>query len=395
MIGLWLDEWKKIRKNRFLWIFVCLFFFINLYQIFNTYKFHKQTSEEYQNGYEKIYGELKGSITKEKVQFIIDKFNQTQLEQGTELDHAGEKNEEGYTGYVLGDQALMSDFYARMKYAYEYGQWSNQIVGTIEKNIDFFQKINLNDQVRKNEMLKEYFADRKLEEFFVMDQWIHYIEYDFSSLLMILLIAFCAVALVLEERQTEMELLIHTTYIGRKRNRMAKLLAVFLYVCLLTVFFRGMDLILFSWLFGYEGWNQPVYSLEVWQMGLYKITMWQYVGMDLLLKLLAMMIFGAISLGAAQYGKNLFIIYICIGMVFVSFFVFHIQGWDMVTPLSLITNRNLIQDLSMVSFFHKPYSALESTVIGNIGILLLCSILFCHNFNIERVIHRFRCIRYR
>lgn len=73
MIGLWLNEWKKIRKNRFLWIFFCLFFFVNLYQILHTYEFYKQTSEEYQTGYEKLYSELKGSITKEKVQFIINK----------------------------------------------------------------------------------------------------------------------------------------------------------------------------------------------------------------------------------------------------------------------------------------------------------------------------------
>ena len=89
----------------------------------------------------------------------------------------------------------------------------------IEKNNDFFQGIGLNNQVQKNEMLKKHFADRKLQNLFVMDHWIYYIEYDFSSLLVILLIAFGTVSLVLEERQTEMEQLIDTTCIGRKRTK--------------------------------------------------------------------------------------------------------------------------------------------------------------------------------
>ena len=394
MIGLWLNEWKKIRKNRFLWIFFCLFFFVNLYQILHTYEFYKQTSEEYQAGYEKLYSELKGSITKEKVQFIINKFNETKVEQGTELEYAGEKNKEGYTGYVLGDWALMSDFYDRMKYAYEYEQWSDQIVKKIEKNIDFFQGIGLNNQVQKNEMLKKHFADRKLQNLFVMDHWIYYIEYDFSSLLVILLIAFGTVSLVLEERQTEMEQLIDTTCIGRKRTKLAKLLAAFFNTCLLTVFFRGMDLILFAHLFGYEGWSQPIYSLEVWKMELYKMTMWQYVGMDVLLKLLGMMIFCAVCLVVVRYGKNVFVIYICIVAILIGFFACHIQGWDAITPFSLITNRNLIQNLSIISIFHKSYSALEWASIGNISVLLLFSILFCSNLNIKQVMNNFKRNRY-
>ena len=129
-------------------------------------------------------------------------------------------------------------------------------------------------------------------------------------------------------------------------------------------------------------------------MELYKMTMWQYVGMDVLLKLLGMMIFCAVCLVVVRYGKNVFVIYICIVAILIGFFACHIQGWDAITPFSLITNRNLIQNFSIISIFHKSYSALEWASIGNISVLLLFSILFCSNLNIKQVMNIFKRNRY-
>lgn len=350
-------EIKKIFTKSTL-VLLLILLFANTINIAVNYN---QTSDEiYERGYSNVYNRVKGTITNDKISFIAKN-----LEKMTNLVNENkysseEVDDDTYTGYVYGDMSVFQDIYNEMYTAALYNESISEKLAIIEENISNAKQ---GSSKAVYEELKERMINRVILKYYNTAGMEAYLDYDFSTILIILLVITCVVQLYTIDRKSEMLLLIGTTKKYYEQYTRGKLLSVFFIIFFSVIFFRLVDYVIFKQFNYVEGFLNPLYSLPYFNFTYSNITIIGYLLVDIIYKILIIYFFALIIIVLSKFIKKSFIL---VGISVLLIFGLLNLEYYFYFPVALLQSKIIFQTGKLISFL---------SIIVNIPIIQIIFII--------------------
>lgn len=382
-------ELKKIMHKKHIVITLLFFIIINIIKINFDYKKSNAGKLEFNRAYWTVYEKVKGSLNRENMNFVIDNYKNL-----SEIVDSGNfetevKDDSTYTGYIYGDMNLFKKLYDDMNYRYNYSKNMQEHIKLSEENIEFYKSVNNTYEILKNKNIKTIYSNRQIESFYDTEGFYNYINYDFSSLLILMLLILGLSSVFSIEKECEMDLLLKTSKIGKVKVANAKILASFIYSMIICLIFFLVDVLVFSINFKLEGPFSKLYSIKEFVFTPLNISILCYCLLNDLLKIIgfftvsiAIIFFSNIFEKA--YSALLFSITTVILFIFSSINLENIL-FNSLNPIFLLINRNLFVKYRVVNLFNYPIPIAFLHVITNtiliIVLLIITKILYKRNFS--------------
>ena len=378
-------------RKHFLKLPVCavviIFLLLDAFQISNVYQDKSVFSivPEWQARYENLYPVYGGQITDKKIKELMTYYRPLKAEGNL---HPGSEYEEALM--------LQKCFVEPLQYAYEYRQDAAQISKRALENADFYQQMGNIYASRKNQQIAGMFSGRWIPELHYTEMYQHYLQYDFSVFLVLLLVIYGLVNVFVLEKETEMELLLQTTIQGKRKSATAKLLASVLFVISISILFWLADFLLFGCMFGsFDGGNCPIYAIEYFEASPLSMSLFFYALGTMVLKTVGALIFGMIVLLLSRLCKNT--LFPFVGSVFLigsCLLAYNADLPSVCNPVSLLVCRDLFHWVDFVDLAGIPVLTWQLCLGTALLMLTVFSIvILCANRKCVKFIRRGGLIR--
>ncbi len=326
---------------------VILFLLLDAFQISGVYQGKSIFSivPEWRARYESLYPVYGGPITEEKIRDLMAYYRPLKAEGNL---RPGSEYEEALM--------LQKCFVAPLQYAYEYRQNAARIAERALENADFYRQMGNIYDSRKNQQIAEMFSGRRIAELHYTEMYQHYLQYDFSVFLVLLLVIYGLVNVFVLEKETEMELLLQTTVQGKRKSAAAKLLASVLFVIGISLLFWLADFLLFGCLFGsFDGGSCPIYAIEYFETSPLSIPLFFCALGAMALKTVGALVFGMAVLLLSRLCKNA--LFPFVGSIFLigsCLLAYNADLPSVCNPVSLLVCRELFHRVDFVDLAGIP-----------------------------------------
>lgn len=362
MSFLYLEARKGILR-RYTLIALALFLCLNTVKIIADYRAGEirpvaANTSGMQTGYNTIYERIKGPITEETVRFLTSEYQRLDdlTADGT---YSREPQEGTYSGYIFGDYYLLhSYFYPHMEYSVKYSSDMEEILAQAKENVAFYQESGNVAGAAENAYILQHYADRAIPAFYLYDGWEALLSYDFSDLLILLLLILAVAPTFTREKENGMTLILSSCKRGRWPLLFSKCGAGVMFAWILTILFALSNLLVFGLLCGFEGWSSPLYAIESYQYTPFSGSILLFYGLMSGMKAIGFSVTALLLIFlSACFQKSLYPCLIglglgaalnyCAGWALSS--VWWKQALSCISPFTLTSASKLLESLSGVS----------------------------------------------
>lgn len=373
-------EFVKIFRKPYVIVSILLFTLINFAAIFISNKGYQQwVMEEYQN--EVCMEFLCGPIDSQTIDRVINETKRlTDIVASQEFSREYDPNTT--TGYLFGDFNLYYGYLEpNLKFAVSYAYDMQDVLERAEDNIQFYEQVGSIKELNKNHDIIRLYSGRSINEYWNLYGARYLLFYDFSGLLIILLLVLTLTPSFVAERENRMDQLFPTFPSGERKINSTKFSFIILITLIYCVWFFVMDLIGFALFSHLQGFSMPLFSVQEFQLTPLTLSVVQYYGVSLILKFFGMLI---VSFYIAILSKFLpKTVYVFLGSVLpLVLFVFWLPrahsafGWlDFVNPIHLIKNRYLFLSYNPIFIGSTPIQPVFIAVLVAMLLMLASSII--------------------
>ncbi len=204
-------ELKKIVRNRLLLFLLVLLMAVNLSQIVSDFQMQYGEHDRLFEGKQSVYDAVEGSWDLATIeQVVTTKQKLDQLISGG--DYSTEHNQsDTITGYLFSDAMLYEEVEAQMKSLYHYERTMTEHTQMTQENVAFYQSNDNAYQVNRNRLMADTYVGRSVSGYYAMEGMERYLQYDFSTLLILLLVLPLLSPIFAKEREIEMDGLLRLT----------------------------------------------------------------------------------------------------------------------------------------------------------------------------------------
>lgn len=359
---LYLEARKGILR-RYTLIALALFLCLNTVKIISDYHAGEirpvaANTSGMKTGYDKIYEQIKGPITEETVSFITSEYQRLD---GLTADgtYSREPQEGTYSGYIFGDYYLLhSYFYPHMEYSVKYSADMEEVLTQAKENVTFYQESGNTAGMVENAYILHHYTGRAIPEFYLYDGWEALLFYDFSDLLILLLLILAVAPTFTREKENGMTLILSSCKRGEWPLLFSKCGAGVIFAWILTALFALLNLLVFGLLCGFEGWSSPLYAIGSYQYTPFSGSILLFYGVICGLKAIGFSVIALLLiLLSACFQKSLYPCLIGLGLGVASNYC---AGWALslvwwkqclscISPFTLTSGSKLLESLYGVS----------------------------------------------
>lgn len=359
---LYLEARKGILR-RYTLIALALFLCLNTVKIISDYHAGEirpvaANTSGMKTGYDKIYEQIKGPVTEETVSFITSEYQRLD---GLTADgtYSREPQEGTYSGYIFGDYYLLhSYFYPHMEYSVKYSADMEEVLTQAKENVTFYQESGNTAGMVENAYILHHYTGRAIPEFYLYDGWEALLSYDFSDLLILLLLILAVAPTFTREKENGMTLILSSCKRGEWPLLFSKCGAGVIFAWILTALFALLNLLVFGLLCGFEGWSSPLYAIGGYQYTPFSGSILLFYGVICGLKAIGFSVIALLLiLLSACFQKSLYPCLIGLGLGVVSNYC---AGWALslvwwkqclscISPFTLTSGSKLLESLYGVS----------------------------------------------
>lgn len=361
-------EFIKQFCKRSILVILVLFSMINLLKIHSEYKAYSYLSNEndersWNAVYWQLYDEYSGEITARKINHLLDLYSPLAEATADMTASTATDNPNTMTGNLYSDRNLLDKYYVQpMQYFYGYQSAADKIAEKARENALLYEERGEDYEARKNVVIYRLYADRAISEYAYHEMYNYYLNYDFSTVLMLLLCLYGIVSTFVSEKETQMDMLLLTSVNGGKKTALAKIIAVTVFVWLVCLWFSLLDYIGFAASFHtFEGWNLPVYAIPNLAEAAVGINLLEYSLLSAVLKAVGAWTLGMLMLLLSTFWKNALIPFVlnlaaCMTLMISGASVAYSSSpWAKVlNPYSLLTNRILMGKTEFLNVASHP-----------------------------------------
>ncbi len=372
-------SWLKL-PILFVLILLCI---LDIYKISDNYRINGRMSGDenkgLKNAYYNIYAnDLCGEITQKKINYVKDACNKYKSEV-IGKNFSKEYDENTITGYIYSDYSLFNFIIVpELEYAVTYPNISNSISASAYENIDFFEKHNNFPDAEKNRYIYKLYQNRNIDNYNLTEWTELYFKYDFSSLLVLIMLVVTLAPSFTSEYESGMNVMIKSS--GRQGNIVnAKLISAAFFIFLLTIFFALFDLLSVNFFCGTDGFLNPVYSSPFFKYSPFSFSLFSAIIICALIKFLAFLTIGEIIFIISRLTKNT-ILSICFSfLIVVLLIVLSNADNSVLNPVNMLSPYKMLTEFKCVIFAGKPILSLyySAVVCIIINMVLFAVIKYC------------------
>lgn len=366
---------------------ILIFSVINVCKIYSVYTrdawMGKPDYADWNAVYWHLYDDYRGNITSDKIDLLLSVYRPLEQKTADRTAKVTMDDPQYYTGSPYGDYYLLRLMYVQpMEYFYVYQNTADRIVAAAKDNMSFYESIGNSYEYRKNEQIAQLFSDRMISNFAYTEMHLHYFQYDFSALLVLLLVLYGLANVFTSEKEADMDVLLLTTALGGARTVAAKIAASMLYVITICFWFWALDYISFSVIFrSIDAVSLPVYALECFQNTPISITLGQFACLGAIVKTIGMLVLSMIFLFISGFFKSallpfIFNLLLSFGLIYSheayagsSQILFKILN-----PFALIINRTVYGSTEFLSVLNQPILSYKAALI--VAMIVIVSFTF-------------------
>lgn len=367
-------EWKKLWRYRSLIFILLALLLLDIWKIYDT----RQTSSyfvdspEWEMAYWELYEEFKGEITESKAQSLVDLY-QPIADSVKDLTFNTATDKNSLTGINrFSDSLFLSRFYVTpMKRFYNYENTATEIATKAQNNVEFFRSLGNTYEMQKNARIYFLFKERKIESFEYFESYSRLVDHDFSSWLILVFCIYGLNYLISREKESEMATLISTTFNGRNRTLIAKIVVCIFFIIFVVLSFSLTDWVAFLSIYhSTEGSSLPIYALLEFSESPLTLTLWQYMILSICSKCIGMFSIGIACLLIA-YRTRKSLISLLLGLLCSCGFLFlatvcRLSDYGILkvlNPGSWLIPRTLFRDCSFCNIAGYPFLLWEAALI--------------------------------
>ncbi len=375
---LFIYELKKNVLKASLLILLAAFLLIDVYKLFENLKTYYRMDYDAVTktgsvASSPIYDEFGGDITPESIQRVVDYHSKMDkiISSG---NYTTTPSDEYYTRYAFSDWTDITRFEEAMREAYLYPNDILELRQNADDFIEFYTGRN-NYEVNKNQLIKSLYVGRKIPAISQYKGYSLYFDYEFSSLLIILMIVFAFAPTFVKEKSTGTDRIIRSC---RRTGSVfwAKHCSMYIMIFAATVVFSLVDLGFYGMLYGFDNLNMPLYAMTDYRFTPFAVTIGGGILLSFIGKLAAYLFVGEAVMCISTIGKN---IGGCIagslaaimGLVLLSE---HIPSC--LSPINLVNMKNQLSQFAAVRIFDIPVPApiftFALTVILTAALHIIC-----------------------
>ncbi len=263
-------------------------------------------------------------------------------------------------------------------FAATYPNISNSISASAYENIDFFEKHNNFPDAEKNRYIYKLYQNRNINNYNLTEWTELYFKYDFSSLLVLIMLVVTLAPSFTSEYESGMNVMIKSS--GKQGNIVnAKLISAALFIFLLTVLFAFFDLLSVNFFCGADGFLNPVYSSPFFKYSPFSFSLFSAIIICALIKFLAFLTIGEIIFIISRLTKNT-ILSICFSfLIVVLLIVLSNADNSVLNSVNMLSPYKMLTEFKCVIFAGKPILSLyySAAVCIIINMVLFAVIKYC------------------
>lgn len=390
MVSLIKYELKKHFLKRSIFMALLLFSVINLAKVDSIHRekslLGDNTPSSWKSIYWQLYNDFSGPMTMESIEELMEIQRPLESQTADLTASTAMDNPDTYTGNVYSDYYLLTwCFVQPMEYLYMYQYNASEIVRIAQSNMRFYSMHESEYLYRVNEAIAKLFMGRAIRDFSYTEMYQYYLEYNFSSLFVILICLYGLVDVFVSEKEADMYVLLLTTASGGKKTVLAKVISSIFFIFAASVWFWVLDFIAFSFSFGsFEASSSPVFSLQNFEHAPVDLTLGQFAVFLAGIKCVGMMVIGMAILLISSKSKNVFLPFVT-NLVLIGGSILAqevVAGSEqtvnkILNPFILVANNELFSKVEFVNFFGIPVlSYIAATIFAVIsGVILIALII--------------------
>lgn len=394
MIRLIKFEFYKLFYKRSILIILIIFSAINLLKIHNefqsfSYLADDGTSGSWSSVYWQLYEKYSGIITVDKINDLIDVYQPLQEATADMTASTAKDDPDTLTGNKYSDRNLLEKYFLKpMEQFYTYSFLADEVAKKARDNIAIYENTGQKYESRKNSMLYKLYSEREITKFSYREMYNYYLNYDFSTVLILLLCLYGIVGTFICEKETQMKMILLTNPNGGLKTVISKIVSVSAFIWGVSIWFSALDYIGFVISFGtIEGYDLPLYAISNFSAASVSWSLCWYSVISSLVRALGVWYMGMLFLLVSMFWRNALIPFVLglglgLGIIILgSFNSLSSNVWlKVINPYSLLINRILFGKTEFINILGYPVfshvGAATWAVFGGaivIGIIMLFS----------------------
>lgn len=367
-------ELKKIWRSKILIVALIVLVIFNISKILSENKIASDRTD-FNTKRTQLYSSVEGTWDMDKIKFVTDTYNKA-LSVVSQGNYSTEPNQPGtYTGYIFGDFSLFGEVREKMEYMYNYEKFINKVVERAENNIAFYEGYGNEYAKRANEKIVKTYSQRKIDAFYDTEGAYKFIKYDFSSMMVLLLMMLASGTIFTCEKTTEMRLILKSSKNGRTRLNFIKIVSGVISAELIFLLFRLTDVLTFCSRFHIRCFGNQIYSIQEFQNTPLSCTIGEYFIIDTGYKMLVILVMELLYLFISAVSVDE-IISFCTAFAATILLILFCGDCN---PLQLISSRELFSEFEVFDILKFP--------VMKYNVLLIVNLLYVATLVILILIH--------
>lgn len=301
-------EMKKLFLRLPILIALLLFTVFDLFKIAGTLRDLSwiEADEDWKRVYWEQYEKYSGEITLDKINALLKVYRP--LEEAThDLTATTHGGVEGtLTGNLYSDRNLLERYYVDpMERFYTYRNSALEVVRAASENVELYESLGNKYEARKNAAIARLYSGRQITDFYFTEGWKLYLNYDFSTVLIFLLVLYALSRSFACDSQCRMTQLILTSAGGGIPSVLAKITAATAYIFAVSVWFSAVDFAGFALMSNLtDAGNMPVYAVSGFKEASVELTLFAYSAAGALTRALGFWALGMVFLLLSEVGRH-------------------------------------------------------------------------------------------
>lgn len=401
-------EFYKLFCKRSILAVLVLFGAMNLFKINN--EFHSYSyladgndSHSWNSVYWRLYENYSGEITDEKISHLLSVYQPLVEATADMTANTATGNPNTMTENVYSDRNLLDKYYVQpMEYFYHYQACASEVARKAKENVLLYKKQGQAYEMRKNSVIYHLYSGRSISAFAYQEMYHYYLNYDFSSILVLLLCLYGIVNTFVCEKETQMEMLLLTNPNGGKKTAFAKIAAVTLFVTSVAIWFSILDYIGFALSFGtIEGYQLPLYAIENLSAAAVNCNLLQYGFLSAVTRAIGIWTMSMAFLLISMFWRKTIVPFV---VNFGAAFCLMAAGasrslssniWlKVINPYSLLANRILFGKTEFIGFAGYPVHSFMAAILFAIltGLAVIAAMMILSKRNNHCRDRRIKCL---
>lgn len=365
-------ELAKIFRRRVVLVTLVAFLCLNLYNL-SRCDFLALTPEDraIHDAQQTIIHSMEGPFTDDMAAGVMNRL--AELESGT-----GSK--EYLSGSADWELRIYKQQVSQLYTLYDYQNRYDRLSSLIDARLEALAGSDHSFEIRRLELMQRTYSARAITGYYdtySFDEY--YVSYDFSLLLLLLMLMIGLAPLFSSEEECGMQVLLRTTRNGRARTVACKLAAawIFTVVCALLLF--GMDLLFFQCIYPFDMLHAPIYSTATFWNTPLNTTVGGFILLNWAAKIGGFTVVALVIALLSALLRNSHAVFFC-SLAYSLCMMALGDSVLLLNPLSLVTFESRINEFQTISVGGYPVTTVTALAVA---MLLMGGLLVAAIFRVQ------------